>query len=94
MAAGGYPPPLGEAMREAGLEEVETYITQRQNTAAQYIATRPILDLCEEAERRPGAGVSKRWWEQVGINLAGARAAEMVEADGATGEGRMAEVGG
>ena len=72
-------PPLWAAIREAGLEEVETYITQRQNTVAQYIATQPILELCEEAERRPGARVSKRWWEQEGINLAGAWAAEAME---------------
>ena len=90
-------PPLWAAIREAGLEEVETYITRRQNTVAQYIATQPILELCEEAERRPGARVSKRWWEQEGINLAGARvvtAAETEEVDGATGEGWMAEAGG
>ena len=40
---------------------------------AQYIATRPILDLCERATRRPGARVSPRWWEQAGIDLEGAR---------------------
>ena len=28
------------------------------------IATRPILDLCEKATRRPGARVSQRWWYQ------------------------------
>ena len=47
-------------MQEAGLEEVEEYITRRQNTIAQYIVTRPILDLCEESVRRPGTWVSKR----------------------------------
>ena len=41
-----YPPPLGEAMREDGLEEVETYINQIQFTVAQYIVMRPILELC------------------------------------------------
>ena len=40
---------------------------------AQYIATRPILDLCEQATRRPGARVSWRWWEQTGIDLKGAQ---------------------
>ena len=39
-------PPLGEATEEAGLQEIETYATYRQNTVAQYIATRPIMDLC------------------------------------------------
>ena len=39
-----------EAVREeAGLEPMETYIWRRQNTDAQYIVTRPIMDLCEVA---------------------------------------------
>ena len=29
---------------------------------AQFITTRPIMDLCLEAERRPGSRVAKRWW--------------------------------
>ena len=41
--------------------------------AAQYIETRPILDLCEQSTRRPGVRVSRRWWEQEGIDLEGAR---------------------
>ena len=58
MAAGSTPPPpsptpLGEATRETGLEDVETYITRIQNMVVQYIAMREILDLCEEVERRP-----------------------------------------
>ena len=43
-------PPLGELVRQAGLEEVKTYITRRHNTFAQYIVTRPIMELCDEAE--------------------------------------------
>ena len=76
-------PPLADAMGEAGMEELETYIARRQNMVAQYIATRPILDLCPEAERCPGARVAKRWWEQEGLSLAGAQ--EAAEAGG-TGE--------
>ena len=36
------------------------------------------MDLCERANRRPGARVSWRWWKQYGIDLEGAkkRAAE------------------
>ena len=52
--------PLGEAVRQAGLEEVETYITWIQNTVAQYIAMQPIMELGEEAERRMGVQVLKR----------------------------------
>ena len=45
---------------------------------AQYIETRPILDLCERATRRPGAKVYWRWWDKADIKLEGAkkRAAE------------------
>ena len=55
-------PPLGEATEEAGLQEIETYIACRQNTVAQYIATRPIMDLCLVVERRPGVQVLRQWW--------------------------------
>ena len=57
------------------MEEVEEYITQRQNMVAEYISTRPILDLCEDVERRPGTQFSKWWWDQEGLNLAGERTA-------------------
>ena len=39
----------------------------------QFIATRPILDLCKKSKIRPGARVPIRWWEQTGINWKGAR---------------------
>ena len=39
--------PLEEAMKDAGLEEVEMYVLSTHNTIVQYIATRIILDLCE-----------------------------------------------
>ena len=46
----------------------------------QYIVTPPVLDLCERSTWRPGARVSRRWWEQAGIDLEGEkkRAAETV----------------
>ena len=66
-------PPLAEALGEARLEGIRKSVTIRQNMVAQYIATRPILDLCERATRRPGARVSRRWWEQDGIDLEGAK---------------------
>ena len=37
---------LTEDMTEAVLQEVETYIVRHQNMDAQYIATRPIINLC------------------------------------------------
>ena len=48
---------------------------------AHYIATRSLLDLCEGSERAPGAQVGMRWWEQVGINLVGARKGAAVAAE-------------
>ena len=36
-------------MWEVELDEVEKYAPRMQNTVAQYIAMRLILDLCEEA---------------------------------------------
>ena len=48
------------------LEEIETYISRRQNKVMQYIVTQPIIDLFLEAERSPGSRLPKRWWEQEG----------------------------
>ena len=45
--------PLEDVMAEAGLKEVETYISCCQNTVAQFIAIRPIMNLCLAAERKP-----------------------------------------
>ena len=60
-------PPLEDDMAEAGFQEVETYISRRQNIIAQYIPTRNIMDLCLAKKRRPGP----RWWEQEGLDLEG-----------------------
>ena len=38
---------------------------------AHYIATRPIMYLCERATLWPGVRVSRRWWDQAGIDLEG-----------------------
>ena len=62
-------PPLKEATREAGFGGIRKSITRRQNTVAQYIATQPIMDLCEWDTQRLGARVSRRWWEQEVIDL-------------------------
>ena len=60
-------------MKEAGIVRIWTSILWRQNTVAQFIATRPILDLCEGAVRRPGARVPRRWQEQTGIDWQGSK---------------------
>ena len=71
-------------MKEARIVRIRTSIFRRQNTVAQFIATRPILDLCEKAIRWPVARVPRLWWEQTGVDWKGARekaeaAAESVE---------------
>ena len=52
-------PLLEDMMTDLGLQEVETYVSHIQNTAAQFIATRPIMDLYLAAEQRPGPRISK-----------------------------------
>ena len=55
-------------MKEEGFKDIRTSIINRQNTFAQYIATRPLLDLYEETNQIGGARVSRRWWFQKGID--------------------------
>ena len=69
-------------MEEAGFEGIGVYITRRQNTVAQYIETRPILDLCEQSVWRLGAWVSWRWWYQEGIDLEGGSDRAVAALDG------------
>ena len=38
--------PIGEALKMMGIDEIGVYITRHQNTAAQYIASCTIMDLC------------------------------------------------
>ena len=70
-------PSLEGAMQEAGLTDIQTSILKRQNTVAQYIAMRPLLDLCEGARAREGAKVPLRWWDQAGIDWETAKAKEV-----------------
>ena len=60
--------PLVGATKEAGIVRARTSVLRRKNTVAQFIATRPILGLCEVTERRGGTRVPQRWWEQPGID--------------------------
>ena len=54
-------PLMEDEMTEAVVQEVETYVSRLQNTVAQCITTRPIMDLCMVAERRPGPRISNQW---------------------------------
>ena len=54
---------------EAGIQEVETYVSHCQNTVAQYIANRPIMYLSLVVEQRPGTRVPNWWWKQYCLYL-------------------------
>ena len=65
------------------METVETYTQRRQNTVAQYIATRLLLDLYEVIERKQGTWLGIWWWDHVSIDLAEDREmAEEADEDG------------
>ena len=68
-------PSLAGALKEASVVRNRTLILRKQNTVAQFIATRPILGLCEVTERRPGTRVPRRLWEQTGVYWKAAREA-------------------
>ena len=65
-----------------------------QNTVAQYIATRPLLDLCEGASAREGTRVPLRWRNQKDIDWETAKARgeeEGGETDSISGAGSSTE---
>ena len=66
-------PSVAGALKEVGVVRDRTSVLWRQNTVAQFIATRPILGLCKVAEKRRGTCVPHRWWEQSGIDWSLAR---------------------
>ena len=81
-------PPLAGALKKAGVVRTRTLVLRRQNTVVQFIATRPILGICEVAEQRWGTRVPQRWWEQSGIDwsLAKEKTAAAAERAGANAE--------
>ena len=68
-------------MMESCFEGIGEYITRRHNTVAQYIVTRPILDLCERFAWRPGAWVYRQWWYLDGLDLEGTKKRAAKELD-------------
>ena len=73
-------------MQDVGFEDMEVYVLKRYNTDAQYIETRPILDLCKEMVQMTGMWVAKRWWQQEVTDLAGMRVEEAASAEEDGGE--------
>ena len=47
-------PPIGEELETVGLYDIGVYISHQHKTVAQYIENCPIMELCLEAEQKPG----------------------------------------
>ena len=58
-------------IQEAGFEDMEQYVLKRQNTVAQYITARPIMNLYKETVQMLGMWLKERWQKQEGLDLAG-----------------------
>ena len=67
-------PPIGEALAMVGLEDIRVYISRRQKKVAQYIATRPIMELYLATDRNTGLQLSMLWWDQPALDILGIRA--------------------
>ena len=63
--------PIGLALAMVRLDEIGVYIDQCLNMVAQYIVTRPIMDLCLAAERNPGIRLSMRWLGHTTLDILG-----------------------
>ena len=55
---------MEESLKGAGMWPMKEYIRRRQATIAEYIANRPIYELCTGSERMPGSSRFLRWWDQ------------------------------
>ena len=66
--------PIGVVLATVLLDDIRVYIARLQNTVTQYIMTRPIMELCLAAERRPVIRLLRRWWEQPPLYILGIRA--------------------
>ena len=76
-------PPPGGSNKERRDREGEDIGPPETEYGRAFVATRPILALCEGTERRGRARVHQRWWEQTGIDWRLARAkSESAEAAG------------
>ena len=84
-------PLLEDAMAEVLFQDVETYISLRQNIFAQFITTRLMIDLCLVAERRMRSRVVNWWWEKYRMDLEGMQttALEVKQVEGEEETDRM-----
>ena len=56
--------PLDEGRVRGVWPSVKDYINKRRATIAMYVVNRPILQECQEGERRRGSMPRQWWWEQ------------------------------
>jgi hypothetical protein len=57
--------PLGNALEEAGLFQIDEYITRHRNKIAEFVATRPLYAICRELNSM-GLGDNRQfWWDQL-----------------------------
>ena len=66
--------PIGVELSMVCLEEIGVYISHHQNMVVQYIATRPIMDLCLAAEQKLGMRLSRPCQEKPALDILGIRA--------------------
>lgn len=57
-------PPIDDALEIAGLFKIEEYLRRRQALFVDYVATRPIYNLCINSDRQSGSATRNWWWYQ------------------------------
>jgi hypothetical protein len=60
-------PPVGPALEAAGLRSFCEYVEARQRHVVEYVAQRPIMELCRAARGIRGSHLGKLWWQQAPI---------------------------
>ena len=75
------------ALATVGLDDIGVYIARRHKKVAQYIATRPIMDLYLAADRNTGLQLSMLWWDQPALDILGIRAGHAASEVGGEGTG-------
>ena len=63
--------PIGLELEMVGLDDIGVYIARCQNTVAQYIVNRTIMELCLVVDQNLGLRLSRRWWEHPAIDILG-----------------------
>ena len=56
-------PTTEDVLETSGLYTVQKYIEVRRNTILKFVARRPIMELCLEAEWKHGTGHRHYWWD-------------------------------